>query len=239
MAYRVNDSVLGRIKEIRRFPVKSLLGESLSTVQVERRGLVGDRLWAVQNREGKFGSGKTTRRFQRMDGLFQLQAKYESAVPVVTMSDGTVYRGDDPNIHKALSDFIGDPVTLAYEEAVSHFDEGPISIISSSSIRTLSEQLGKPVDPRRFRANLLLDIQEEGFVEDQWINRAIQIGPDVVLRVVAPLNRCVMVNMSQQELPKDDRILRTLAASHEATFGVFAKVEVGGHVELDQPVKFS
>ena len=238
MVYRDNDNVVGRVKRIHRFPVKSLLGESLSTVQVDQRGLVGDRLWAVQNREGKFGSGKTTRRFKRMDGLFKLQARFENSVPVVSMHNGVVYRGDDPTVHLALSDFVGYPVTLAREEDVSHFDEGPISIITSSSIRALSEQLGKPVDIRRFRANLLIDVPDEGFVEDKWVDRVIQIGSNVVLRVVAPLNRCVMVNFSQQELPKDDYVLRALAASHDATFGVFAIVEVGGDVEVGQPVSF-
>ncbi|WP_188456464.1 MOSC domain-containing protein [Virgibacillus oceani] len=235
MEYRDNHPV-GQVKEIRRFPVKSLLGESLSAIQVDQRGLIGDRLWAIQNREGKFGSGKTTRRFKRIDGLFKLQARYEGSVPVVTMHDGSVYRGDDPTIHMALSDFAGYPVTLAREEAISHFDEGPISIITSSSIRALSEQLGKPVDPRRFRANLLIDVQDEGFIEEKWLNHVIQIGSDVMLRVVAPLKRCVMVNFAQEELPKDDHMLRTLATNHDAIFGVLAKVEAGGHVEVGHTV---
>lgn len=50
----------GRVIEIRRYPVKSILGESLSSVSVDHRGLFGDRLWAIRNIEGKFGSGKTT-----------------------------------------------------------------------------------------------------------------------------------------------------------------------------------
>lgn len=231
-------NVVGQIKEIRRFPVKSLLGESLSTVPVDQRGLIGDRLWAVRNGDGKFGSGKHTRRFQRMDGLFKLQARYEGSVPVVTMSDGTDYYGDDPTVHSALSDFVGYPVNLARECAISHFDEGPISIITSASIRALSDDLGEPVDTRRFRANFLIDVPGEGYVEDTWLNQVIQIGPDVMLRVVAPLKRCVMVNFPQQELTKDDRILRTLATSHNANFGVFAKVEVGGNVKVGHTAFF-
>ncbi|HET7578100.1 MAG TPA: MOSC N-terminal beta barrel domain-containing protein, partial [Bacillales bacterium] len=101
------NSAFGKVKEIRRFPVKSLLGESLSRVMLDQRGLSGDRLWAVRTHEGKFGSGKTTRRFMRMDGLMHIEAGYDGDVPVVTMPDGNVYRGDDEKIHSVLSQFVG------------------------------------------------------------------------------------------------------------------------------------
>ena len=64
---------IGRIKEINRFPVKSILGESLSSAIVNHRGVLGDRLWAIKNENGKFGSGKTTRRFQQMEGLLTIK----------------------------------------------------------------------------------------------------------------------------------------------------------------------
>jgi uncharacterized protein YcbX len=66
--------------EIRRYPIKSLLGERLSTVEVDQRGLVGDRLWAVRDADGKLGSGKNTRRFRRMPGLFMLRGHFGSSV---------------------------------------------------------------------------------------------------------------------------------------------------------------
>ena len=58
------------VAELWRYPVKSLLGEQLQEVQVEERGVVGDRLYAVTDRRGKLGSGKTSRRFRRLEGLF-------------------------------------------------------------------------------------------------------------------------------------------------------------------------
>lgn len=119
----------GRVIEIRRYPVKSILGESLSSVSVDHRGLFGDRLWAIRNIEGKFGSGKTTRRFQRMDRLFDYQARYDGTIPIVTMPNGVEYRGDDHTLNKELSKWLGFQVTLAQEESISHFDEGPMSII--------------------------------------------------------------------------------------------------------------
>ncbi|WP_405420476.1 hypothetical protein [Streptomyces erythrochromogenes] len=40
------------------------------------RGLVGDRLYAVRDGDGRFGSGKNTRRFRRMDGLLHLRSRF-------------------------------------------------------------------------------------------------------------------------------------------------------------------
>ena len=54
---------VGTVESIWRYPVKSLGGERLTSVDVEARGLAGDRRWAVRDAEGKVGSGKTTRRF--------------------------------------------------------------------------------------------------------------------------------------------------------------------------------
>jgi uncharacterized protein len=221
---------VGLVKDIRRYPVKSILGEPLSSISVDERGLIGDRLWAIQNRIGKFGSGKTTRRFQKMDGLFKFKARYDGTIPILTMPDGSDYRGDEDAVNEALTKLLGFPVTLTKEESISHFDEGPISMITSSSLRILSEELGELVDPRRFRANFLIDTEPTGPHEKDWVNRRIKVGPQVILKVIAPLERCVMVNHSQEELKQDNQVLRHLVKHHEASFGVWAKVEKSGVV---------
>lgn len=232
-------NVVGRVKEIRRYPVKSILGESLSTVSIDRRGLIGDRFWAIRNTDGKFGSGKTTRRFQQMEGLFSYKARYEGSVPIVTMPDGVKYRSDSEEINEALSNWLGFPVTLAREESISHFDEGPVSVITTASLRMLSQQFGEVVDSRRFRANIFIDTDSIGYVEDKWVGHTIRVGSTAILRVVAPLQRCVMVNNAQEDLKDDSRILRTLAQNHRATFGVWAKVESPGEIAVGDEMTFT
>ena len=51
--------MVATVVELWRYPVKSLLGEMLGEIELERRGVVGDRLYAVTDRAGKLGSGKT------------------------------------------------------------------------------------------------------------------------------------------------------------------------------------
>ncbi|WP_433795830.1 MOSC domain-containing protein [Actinoplanes sp. CA-252034] len=225
-----------QLVEIRRYPVKSLLGEVTETTAVDSRGLAGDRLWAVRDADGKFGSGKSTRRFRRMPGLFDLRAHTGTAgAPVVELPDGRRFAADDPAGHQAISDHLGRPVTLAAEDGVPHHDEGPVSLITTAALRAVSamagpEANGASVDPLRFRANLLLDLPGTGFPEDDWSGRRLRIGPGVVLRVVRPLTRCVMIDMAQERAPERNDLLKSLAEQNDMTFGVFATVERPGHL---------
>jgi hypothetical protein len=227
---------VGRVAAIERFPVKSLVGERLEEVAVDSRGLVGDRLWSVRDPDGKFGSGKTTTRFRRMDGLLDLASAYDGEVPVITFPDGRVLRGPGPQTDRVLSDHVGRPVSLAREEAVSHLDEGPVHLVTTASLATLSRAHGRPVDWRRTRANLLVALEGEGFPEHGWVGRLVRVGPEVVLRIRDVMPRCVMVNAAQDGLPVDPGLLKSVTELTEGALGVVADVERGGVVTMDAAV---
>jgi uncharacterized protein len=163
-----------QLAEIRRFPIKSLLGEQLTTAEIEPRGLVGDRICAVRDADGKLGSGKNTRRFRRMPGLLDLRGHWIDGRVEVETACGQRFGEDDPAGHATVSGALSHPVTIARETDVKHHDEGPVSVITTAGLRRLGELVGQPVDPRRFRANLLLDIPGTGFVDDDWI--AVRCG---------------------------------------------------------------
>ena len=60
---------LGTVKALRRYPVKALLGEDLRRMEVDERGAVGDRMWALVDRDGKLASGKpVSGRFRKRHG---------------------------------------------------------------------------------------------------------------------------------------------------------------------------
>jgi len=63
-----------------------------------------------------------------------------------------------------------------------------------------------------------------GFVENDWIDRRLAIGPEVRLSVTGPCPRCVMTTLSQGDLPQDTGILRTAAQQNKAHVGVYASV---------------
>jgi MOSC domain-containing protein len=229
-----------KIAEIRRYPVKSMLGEVVPVAEVGERGLAGDRLWAVRDPDGKFGSGKNTRRFRRMPGLFELRAYGGDPAPVIELPDGRRFAATDPDGQHAVGEILGRPVTLAREEAVAHHDEGPVSLIATASLRRLTglsggEPGGAGVDPSRFRANLLVDVPGDGFAEDDWSGRRLRVGSQVVLHVVRPLTRCVMIDMAQDRAGERNDLLKTLAERHALTFGVFATVERPGRIAAGDP----
>ena len=93
----------------------------------------------------------------------------------------------------------------------SFFDLFPVSVLTTSTLQQLSElQPQSRFDERRFRMNVIVDTDEAGFVENDWISRQLAIGDAVRLSVALPDPRCVMTTLAQEELPKDSDVLRTL-----------------------------
>jgi uncharacterized protein YcbX len=225
------------VASLYRYPVKSLTGERLAAVTVQSRGLEGDRLWAVRDADGKLGSGKSTRRFRRMDGLLELRAGYTGDVPVIAFPDGSRLPATDPRAGTRLSDHVGRPVTLHTEQQVSHFDEGPVHLVTRASLAALGRARGSTVDERRTRANVVVDIGGEGFPEHGWVGRRVQLGSEVVLRVEDVMPRCVMLTCPQDDLDADPSLLRDLAALTEGALGVVATVERGGSLRVGDPVR--
>jgi uncharacterized protein YcbX len=59
--------------------------------------------------------------------------------------------------------------------------------------------------------NIIAETGEEGFPENDWVGRRISIGDELMLEVLIPCPRCVMMTLSQSDLPLDSGILRTAA----------------------------
>ncbi|MBB2488109.1 MOSC domain-containing protein [Mitsuaria sp. WAJ17] len=221
------------------YPVKSMRGEGCASLRFDARGVVGDRLYAVRNAEGKFGSGKTTRRFRQMDGLLDFSARSldGSEAPELQFPCGQRLRGDSPGLDEALSEALGQPVTLAREDEVSHLDAGPVHLLSSSSLQVLQAALpGTAIDARRFRPNLLIQCEADGPAEVDWIGRTLCLGPELRLQISAPTQRCGMVAAAQAGLAQAPELLRHLAQGLDMQFGLYARVLVPGLVRLGDTV---
>jgi uncharacterized protein YcbX len=229
----------GRLVALRRHPVKSLVGEDLTVADIDERGLHGDRAWAVRDEDGRFGSGKTTRRFRQMDGLLRLRSRLEGEVPVVELPDGATYAGPGPDVDAALSRYVGRPVTLAPEGVVSHFDEGPLHLVTTGQLARLGQVHGAPVDVRRLRPNLLVDSgsADPSFDERDWLGRRVRVGTDVVLRPLRPMTRCVMVDLEQADLPAADGLLRTISAANLLFLGLVVEVLRPGRVRVGDEIR--
>ncbi len=225
------------VKSLQRFPVKSMLGEHCAHLDIDDRGCVGDRLWSVRTADGKIGSGKDTRRFAAVPGLLSLRAREHDGRVVLTFPDGTRSRIDAAQTIGLLSRHLGRPVTVSRETAVSHFDDGPISLVGSASVDALGRERNQPVDPARFRANILVDT-EEPFLEDTWIGRRLLIGT-ATLRVTMASPRCVMVNMGTADLPAQPGNLTAIGRLNALCLGVIAAVESPGRISRGDTVRIA
>jgi hypothetical protein len=129
------------------------------------------------------------------------------------------------------------------------FDLAPIHVLTTATIDRLRElyPAGR-FEVRRFRPNLVVRVDEEGFVENSWLGRTLAVGADAKLPVILPVPRCVMTTLPQGDLPKDSGILRT-AAQHNRIdvagtglypcVGVYAGVAAGGTLRRGDSVHLS
>ena len=102
------------VKEIWRYPVKSMRGERLSHTDLGKGGIPFDRGWAVRD-EGD----RTIRGAKYLAGLMNCSARYlmdtrANPVPTaeITLPDGRHINSDDAKVNAALSDVVGRAVTL-------------------------------------------------------------------------------------------------------------------------------
>jgi uncharacterized protein YcbX len=118
MMTEYDKQVVGTVATLWRYPVKSLQGEELNSVQVVRSGFLGDRARAlVETASGKVVSAKNPKKWP---ALFRCRARYETppstdqALPIarIELPDGTLLTSDQEDIDLRLSDAFGRDVKL-------------------------------------------------------------------------------------------------------------------------------
>lgn len=90
-------------------------------------------------------------------------------------------------------------------------------------------------DTRRFRPNIVIEVDRDGWVEDSWCGRTVSVGTAAV-RPVTPCERCTMVTRPQPDLDRDLDVFRVLAQHHGATLGVWSDVRTPGVVRIGDEV---
>lgn len=241
-----------RIAQLWRYPVKSLLGERLPTLRLVDDGIEGDRMWGIQDRRD--GRILTARREPRL--LFASSRLAGSDLPVITLPDGEEMAGTGPVTDAALSAWLGKPVALvaasesdtaraeyfadATDDASQAIewtmpkgrfvDAFPVLVISTAGLR--SGAVAYPAgawDVRRFRPNILIQLNGEGWAEDAWADRQLSVGSAQLI----PRQRCIrctMVNRAQPGLARDVNIYKALHRTHGGEAGMWSQVTQPGFI---------
>jgi hypothetical protein len=130
------------------------------------------------------------------------------------------------------------------------FDFAPLHLLTTGTLARIAElsPFGKS-DFERYRPNIVIRSIKPGFTENDWLNRDLRVGPDLVLRVIARTPRCAVPTLAHGDLPRNTEALRVLARHNRITpmesmgpepcAGVYAEVLTPGRVRTGDPVRLS
>jgi uncharacterized protein len=113
-----------------------------------------------------------------------------------------------------------------------------VHIVSRSSIRALEGAAGIPVDPLRFRPNLIID-GAEPWAEFDWIGKTLTIG-DVRLSVVKRTVRCDAIDVDPTTAQRTMALPAVLQRNFEHTdFGIYARIDTPGQLTAGASIQVS
>jgi uncharacterized protein YcbX len=122
--------------------------------------------------------------------------------------------------------------------AGSFFDAAPLHLLTDATLAALQRAYpdGR-FDVRRFRPNVLVQAGDAvGRIEEQWEGCTLLIGATVRASVLMGTIRCVMTTLPQYDLPRDPKILRTIAQQGGGNAGVYATINLPGTIRVGESV---
>lgn len=252
-------TTVATVESLWRYPVKSMAGEELSEAFLGFSGVYGDRCYAFRDSAARRGFPYLNANVQQRMLLYRPRFRHperatappnlseaQEIAPGVTYAtaepgdmeldvvtpEGEVVSVEDPKLLEMLREGLRGEHGLrlvSSERALT--DCRPVSLISLQTVRQVEGEVGSPVDKRRFRANIYLDLGAGvGFGEDEWVGRRLQIGSRAVVAVLERDPRCKLISLDPETGEHDPEVLRRVAQAHEALAGVYCAVLTEGTV---------
>lgn len=136
-----------------------------------------------------------------------------------------------------LGDAVRGPLCVLAAPAEHRFMDsrsGFVSIINLASVRDLAERIGRPLDPARFRGNILVD-GWPAWAELELAGREIQIG-DARLSGLKPITRCAATHVDPATGRADADLVAALFENYgHMDCGLYAEITIGGRVAPGDP----
>jgi uncharacterized protein len=235
--------VVGHVREVLRYPVKSMGPVRGEQAAVGWRGLDGDRRWAfVRDDAPTTFPWLTIRQLPEIAAWatsYADPAHPERGPVLVTVPGAPARPVTHPSIAAELSARYGGPVRAVGNQR-GQFDAMPIALITAQTIERMATHAGHELDVLRFRPNIVIDaVGERAFAEDAWVGRSVSFGDDpgaARVRIDLRDKRCAVVNVDPYSADRDPAVLRAIARHNDATLGVYGTVERPGAVRVGDPV---
>ena len=132
----------------------------------------------------------------------------------------------------------------------SFVDFAPLHLLTTSTLDRIAQLSPHgQADLERYRPNVVIRTAGASFTENDWFERILRVGDDLVLRVIARTPRCAVPTLAHGALPRDPDALRVLARhnrvepldslSPEPCAGVYAEVLRPGRIRTGDPVRLA
>jgi hypothetical protein len=207
------------LKEIWRYPVKSMAGEPLSQAELTSNGIVGDRVVHVQDGLGRIVSARTR------PALLGHRARLGSnGEPLV---DGRPWHA--PEVAAAVRAAAGETTCLIRSDGIERFDVLPLLVATDGALAVFG------YDGRRLRPNLVIG-GVPGLSERQWEGRFLRVG-EAILGIRSLRKRCIMTTFDPDTLEQDVEVLRSIHQRFGGSLALNCWVERGGVLHIGDPVE--
>lgn len=130
------------------------------------------------------------------------------------------------------------------------FDFAPVHFVTTASLaRVSSVAATAPVEPERFRPNIVIDNADGSpFIENDWVGGTLTFGGRVAVEVILATPRCAVPTLAQGAIANDPRLTQRIGALNSvpimemgnlACLGAYGRVAQGGPVRLGDDVHWS
>ena len=207
------------VKEIWRYPVKSMAGERLERANVTGLGIDGDRVVLVLNPQGRVVTARSHPAL--------LGHKVTTDANGTPLVDGRPW--SDRGVLADVRKIAGPRAELIRDETADRFDVLPLLIATDGAIAAFGR------DGRRLRPNLVIG-GVEGLDERKWPGRKLRVG-NVIVDVDSLRGRCVMTTYDPDTLQQDPGVLKDIVKRFGGELALNCAVEQGGVIEVNQKVE--
>ena len=235
---------VGIVKELNRFPVKSMQGESLSESHVFWHGLDGDRRYAFVRSDILSGfpwlTGRQIPSLVRYQPSFTDPNDVANSPVVVTTVNGRQLPINAPELQQELAEAYGKPTHLI-QIGRGVFDSQVISLMSNATVAELNKLAGMPLTAERFRQNIIVEtIDKAPFAEEEWMDGVLTFGDaedGARIHINRRIPRCVMINIDPETAVTNAAVLKMVAQQRDSCVGVYASTEKTGMIRVGDVIR--
>lgn len=255
---------MGLVETLTYYPIKGLNGQSISVVKLKPgHGFPFDREFGFARPNSGFDRANPKplpkSKFlvlAQITSLAELQSVYDETNQTLSINrNGKVSNFDlsQQEDQKAIIDFLCAHLSLTLEQRPELLSAEPhrftdvsvvsvqmmnaVSIINLESVAEFSKAINQKVDPRRFRANILVSGIPD-FKELEMVGKEITIG-SVKMKVLMRTKRCAATEVNPATAQRDLSIPSLLYENYgHFDMGVYAEVLEGGSINIGDNADF-